>query len=195
MAFNYIAHFHDGINVETYGNPDGSTASGPGITDGPRYPTRDQWDRRPVAIDFYNNYITNSHDNPIEADGSLHNVRIMRNMLINHASHAFCNQPSLAGPVYWIRNIAYHLPGGSTRVTGGSAGVLFYNNTVLSETRSPAARTCTGATTCSSASLGASHLQRQHLHALQLVGLQWLPAQSRRRHVVRVEHAKGWCPG
>jgi hypothetical protein len=134
VAFNYIAHFHDGINVETYGNPDGSTASGPGIIDGPHYPTRDTWDRRPVAIDFYNNYITNSHDNPIETDGSLHNVRVMRNMLINHASHAFCNQPSLAGPVYWIRNIAYHLPGGSTRVTGGSTGVLFYNNTVLSET-------------------------------------------------------------
>ena len=52
----------------------------------------------PVAIDFYNNYITNSHDNPIEADGSMHNIRIMRNMLINHASHAFCNQPTLGGP-------------------------------------------------------------------------------------------------
>ena len=63
-----------------------------------------------MAIDFYNNYITNSHDNPIEADGSMHNIRIMRNMLINHASHAFCNQPTLGGPVYWIRNIAYNLP-------------------------------------------------------------------------------------
>jgi hypothetical protein len=134
VAYNYIAHFHDGINVETYGNPDGSTASGPGILDGPHYPTREHWDRRPVAIDFYNNYITNSHDNPIEADGSLHNIRIMRNMFINHPSHAFCNQPALGGPVYWIRNVAYHLPAGSTRITAGSAGVLFYNNTILSET-------------------------------------------------------------
>jgi hypothetical protein len=134
VAYNHIAHFHDGINIETYGNPDGSTASGPGILDGPRYPTREYWDRRPVAIDFYNNYITNSHDNPIEADGGLHNVRILRNMFVNHPSHAFCNQPALGGPVYWIRNIAYHLPAGSTRVTGGSAGVLFYNNTILSET-------------------------------------------------------------
>ena len=134
VAFNYIADFHDGINIETYGNPDGSTPSGPGIVPGPRYPTREYWDRRPVAIDFYNNYITNSHDNPIEADGGMHNIRIMRNMLINHPSHAFCNQPALGGPVYWIRNIAYHLPGGSTRATAGSAGVLFYNNTILSET-------------------------------------------------------------
>jgi hypothetical protein len=134
VAFNYIADFHDGINVETYGNPDGSYASGPGIVEGPKYPTREYWDRRPVAIDFYNNYITNSHDNPIEADGSMHNIRIMRNMLINHASHAFCNQPTLGGPVYWIRNIAYNLPGGAVRLTNGAAGAIFYNNTILSET-------------------------------------------------------------
>jgi hypothetical protein len=135
IAHNYIADFHDGINVETYGNPDGSVASGPGIGDGPKYPPREYWDRRPVAIDFYGNYITNSHDNPIEADGSMHNIRVMRNMFINHASHAFCNQPTLGGPVYWIRNIAYHLPAGSTRLTNGAAGVLFYNNTILSETQ------------------------------------------------------------
>ena len=139
VAYNYIADFHDGINVETYGNPDGSFASGPDIIDGPKYPTREYWDRRPVAIDFYNNYITNSHDNPIEADGSMHNIRIMRNMLINHPSHAFCNQPTLGGPVYWIRNIAYNLPAGSTRLTNGAAGVLFYNNTILSETQVAAA--------------------------------------------------------
>jgi hypothetical protein len=139
VAYNYIADFHDGINVETYGNPDGSVASGPGIIDGPHYPPREYWDRRPVAIDFYNNYITSSHDNPIETDGGMHNIRVLRNMFINHASHAFCNQPSLGGPTYWIRNIAYHLPGGSTRLTNGSAGVLFYNNTILSETQAAAA--------------------------------------------------------
>ena len=139
VAYNYIADFHDGINIETYGNPDGSVASGPGIIDGPHYPTREYWDRRPVAIDFYNNYITSSHDNPIETDGGMHNIRVLRNMFINHASHAFCNQPSLGGPVYWIRNVAYHLPAGSTRLTNGSAGVLFYNNTILSETQAAAA--------------------------------------------------------
>lgn len=133
VAYNYIADFHDGINVETYGNPDGTVASGSGIY-GPKYPPREYWDRRPVAIDFYNNYITNSHDNPIEIDGSMHNVRVMRNMLINHPSHAFCNQPALGGPIYWVRNIAYNLPGGSSRLTIGSTGAVFYNNTVFSET-------------------------------------------------------------
>jgi hypothetical protein len=134
VAYNYVANFHDGIDVETYGNPDGSAA-----LDGPKYPTREYFDRRPVAIDFYNNYMTNFHDNPFEADGSMHNIRIMRNMMINSASHAFCNQPAVGGPVYWIRNIAYHLPGGSTRLTGGSAGAVFYNNTILSETQAQGA--------------------------------------------------------
>jgi hypothetical protein len=134
IAYNYVANFHDGIDVETYGNPDGSAAVG-----GPQYPKREYFDRRPVAIDFYNNYMTNFHDNPFEADGSMHNIRIMRNMMINSASHAFCNQPAVGGPVYWIRNIAYHLPGGSTRLTGGSAGALFINNTILSETQAQGA--------------------------------------------------------
>jgi len=129
VAHNYITNFHDGIDVETYGNPDGSSA-----IDGPRYPPRDFWDRRPVAIDFYNNYLTNFHDNAIEIDGSLHNIRVMRNVMLNSASHPMCNQPAGGGPVYWIRNIIYHAPGGSTRMTSGAAGVLFYNNTVLTET-------------------------------------------------------------
>jgi hypothetical protein len=134
IAYNYVANFHDGIDIETYGNPDGSSAA-----DGPKYPTKEFLDRRPVAIDFYNNYMTNFHDNPFETDGGMHNVRVLRNMMINSASHALCNQPSNGGPVYWIGNIAYHLPGGSTRLTNGSAGVMFYNNTILSETAAQAA--------------------------------------------------------
>jgi hypothetical protein len=129
VAHNYIANFHDGIDVETYGNPDGSSA-----IDGPPYPPREFWDRRPVAIDFYNNYLTNFHDNAIEIDGSLHNIRVMRNLMLNSASHPMCNQPAGGGPVYWIRNIVYHAPGGSTRMTSGAAGVLFYNNTIVTET-------------------------------------------------------------
>jgi len=129
IAYNYVANFHDGIDIETYGNPDGSAVEG-----GPLYPPKEFRHLRPVSIDFYNNVMTNFHDNPFETDGGMHNVRVMRNLMINSASHALCNQPSLGGPVYWVRNIAYHLPGGSTRLTGGSAGVIFYNNTILSET-------------------------------------------------------------
>jgi hypothetical protein len=129
VAHNYVADFHDGIDTEMYGMPDGSHAH-----DGPTYPPREYWDRRPVAIDIYNNYITNAHDNSIEMDGSMHNIRVMRNVLINSASHPMSTQPSVGGPIYWIRNIVYHAPGGSTRSSAGSPGVVFYHNTVTSET-------------------------------------------------------------
>jgi hypothetical protein len=129
VAFNYVANFHDGIDVETYGNPDGSDAIA-----GPHYPPRKDWSRRPVAIDFYNNYLTNFHDNAIEIDGSMHNIRVMRNMMLNSASHPFCNQPAIGGPVYWIRNIVYHAPFGSTRTSNGAPGMIYLNNTILSET-------------------------------------------------------------
>ena len=64
----------------------------------------------------------------------MHNIRVMRNMLINSASHPMSTQPSVGGPIYLIRNIVYHAPGGSTRLTAGSPGVFFYNNTILTET-------------------------------------------------------------
>jgi hypothetical protein len=129
VAHNYVADFHDGIDTEMYGMPDGSHAN-----EGPSYPPREYWDRRPVSIDIYNNYITNAHDNSIEMDGSMHNIRIMRNVLINSASHPMSTQPSVGGPIYWIRNIVYNAPGGSTRMSWGSPGVLFYHNTVTTET-------------------------------------------------------------
>jgi hypothetical protein len=109
--------------------PDGSHAH-----EGPWYPPREYWDRRPVSIDIYNNYITNAHDNSIEMDGSMHNIRVMRNVLINSASHPMSTQPSVGGPIYFIRNIVYHAPGGSTRASANSPGVIFYHNTVTSET-------------------------------------------------------------
>jgi hypothetical protein len=82
VAYNYVADFHDGVDTEMYGMPDGSHP-----IDGPAYPPREFWDRRPVAIDIYNNIISNAHDNSIEMDGSMHNIRLMRNVLVNSASH------------------------------------------------------------------------------------------------------------
>jgi hypothetical protein len=129
IAYNYVADFHDGIDTDFYGMPDGSHAH-----EGPSYPPREYWDRRPNSIDIYNNYITNAHDNSIEMDGSMHNVRVMRNVLINSASHPMSTQPSVGGPIYFIRNIVYHAPGGSTRASANSPGVIYYHNTVTSET-------------------------------------------------------------
>jgi hypothetical protein len=118
VAYNYIANFHDGVDVATYGNPDGSPN-----------PIRD---RMPVSIDFYNNDIFNMEDNCIESDGGAHNIRIFRNRCFNHGHRALSVQPMFGGPVYFIRNIVYHAPeGGAVKFTASSAGIVVYHNTLI----------------------------------------------------------------
>jgi Right handed beta helix region len=118
VAYNAIANFHDGVDVATYGNPDGSPN-----------PIRD---RMPVSIDFYGNDISNVEDNCIEADGGAHNIRIFRNRCFNHGHRALSVQPAFGGPVYFIRNIVYHAPeGGAVKFTASSAGIVVYHNTLI----------------------------------------------------------------
>jgi hypothetical protein len=122
VAYNYVAQFHDGIDVATYGNPDGTPN-----------PIRD---RMPVSIDFYNNDIGNVEDNCIESDGGAHNIRILRNRCFNHGHRALSVQPMFGGPVYFIRNIVYHAPeGGAVKFTASSAGIVVYHNTFLSNVK------------------------------------------------------------
>jgi hypothetical protein len=118
VAYNAIANFHDGVDVATYGNPDGSPN-----------PIRD---RMPVSIDFYGNDITNVEDNCIEADGGAHNIRIFRNRCFNHGHRALSVQPMFGGPVYFIRNLVYHAPeGGAVKFTASSSGIVVYHNTLI----------------------------------------------------------------
>jgi hypothetical protein len=120
IAFNYVANFHDGIDHATYGEPDGNPE-----------PIRE---RMPVSIDIYNNDINNVDDNCIEADGAMHNIRVLRNRCFNQAHRSLSTQPVLGGPAYFIRNVVYHAPeGGSVKFTANSAGVLVYHNTFASE--------------------------------------------------------------
>lgn len=122
IAHNRVEFFHDGIDHSTYGNPD----------DWPNTPR----DRMPVAIDITNNDIRNIDDNCIEADGTLFNVRVLRNRCFNQAHRALSTQPALGGPVYFIRNIVYNAPeGGALKLTAHSAGVIVYNNTFIAEVR------------------------------------------------------------
>jgi hypothetical protein len=118
VAHNYLAHWHDAIDVATYGNPDGS----PNATA----------DRLPVSIDFYGNDIFNMGDNCIESDGGAHNIRIFRNRCFNVASQALSAQPMYGGPVYFYENLVYNAPGsGSLKFVATPAGVLVYNNTFI----------------------------------------------------------------
>jgi hypothetical protein len=118
VAYNHIAQFHDGIDIATYGNPDGA----PNVIQ----------DRLPVSIDFYNNDVSNVEDNCIETDGGAHNIRVFRNRCFNNGNRALSVQPMFGGPVYFIRNIVYDSPeGGAMKLTASGAGIVVYHNTFL----------------------------------------------------------------
>ena len=120
VAYNYVAHFHDAIDVATYGSPDGT-------------PDQDEIrDRVPVSIDFYNNDMTNMGDNCMEADGGAHNIRIFRNRCANTAAGALGAQPIMGGPAYFYQNIVYNTPTGrAMSFVATSSGLLCYQNTFV----------------------------------------------------------------
>jgi hypothetical protein len=121
VAFNRVRYFHDGIDFATYGLPDG-------------YPAMVR-DRMPVSNDFYNNDISLVHDDCIEADGALYNMRVYRNLCGNMAGSGLSMQP-IWGLVYFIRNIVYHDPGNfaALKLTVPTAAVI-YHNTFLAAVR------------------------------------------------------------
>ncbi len=121
IAHNRVRGFHDGIDHATYGMPD-------------NYPDTPS-DRLPVAIDIYNNDVSVVHDNCFEADGSVRNVRVMRNRCFNAPLGAMSPQPVLGGPVYFIRNVVYNAWWGPVKVHGEPSGVYYLNNTYIGEFR------------------------------------------------------------
>jgi hypothetical protein len=122
VAFNSFANWHDGLDIATYGDPDG---------------TPDEIaDRLPSAIDFYNNDFTNMADNCIEADGGARNIRVFQNRCFNSAGGAFSAQPIFGGPVYFYKNLAYDTTtGGPLKFVDTPAGVLVYQNTFFGQGR------------------------------------------------------------
>jgi hypothetical protein len=116
VANNYVADFHDGIDVATYGTPS------------------DTPEEQPVSIDFYGNDFYNISDNCIEADGGQHNIRIFANRCFNSTGGAFSTQPSFGGPVYIVRNLVYNATlGGPLKMVDTPAGVLVYQNTFVGQ--------------------------------------------------------------
>jgi len=122
VAHNFVANWNDGIDIATYGNPDGTPNELP--------------DRVPVAIDLHNNDIFNVLDNCIEADGGARNIRVFRNRCFNSAGGALSSEPTLGGPVYFYENVVVNTPtGGPLRHVNTSAGLLVYQNTFIGEVR------------------------------------------------------------
>lgn len=83
ICHNSVSYFHDGICVCTHGTP-------------PQNP-----EERAAAIDIYNNDIFLMVDDLIEADGGVHNIRVMRNRGFNAAQHGLSAQPVFGGPAYF----------------------------------------------------------------------------------------------
>jgi hypothetical protein len=130
VAYNYVANWHDGIDIATYGDPDG-------VNDGANPGTHEELrDRVPVSIDFYNNDIYNMADNCIEADGGAHNIRVFRNRCFNEAGGALSAQPTFGGPLYFYQNVMYdNTTGGPLKLIDTPAGVLIYQNTFFGQGR------------------------------------------------------------
>ena len=112
VCHNYIAYFHDGICVDTHGLPEKGKP-------------------KCVSIDFYRNDIFNMADDFIEADGGVHNIRVFENRGFNAYHAALSAQPVFGGPVYFIRNIFYNVPGTALKYTVRPAGIFTYQNTFV----------------------------------------------------------------
>ena len=118
ICHNSVAFFHDGINVSTYGTPE------------------IEQDLKAVSIDIYNNDIHLVVDDFIEADGGVHNIRVMRNRGVNAGQCGFSAQPVFGGPAYFIRNVAYHIPNGfALKFMAKPSGLYVLHNTFITENR------------------------------------------------------------
>jgi hypothetical protein len=117
VCHNYIAYFHDGIDV---------TQQGP--------PLAGEKEVKPASIDFYNNDLFMMVDDFIEADCAVHNIRVFRNRCLNSAQAGISAQPVYGGPAYFLHNIVYNVPsGGVMKFNMRPSGVLVYNNTFCAE--------------------------------------------------------------
>lgn len=116
IAHNAIAYFHDGIAISTYGTPEKDP------------------ERRASAIDIYNNDLHVFNDDFVETDGGVHNVRVFNNRGVNAAHGGYSSQPVFGGPVYFYRNILYHVPSGvAFKFSAKPAGLFVFHNTIIGE--------------------------------------------------------------
>lgn len=122
IAHNAIAYFHDAIGISTYGTPEKDP------------------ERQASSIDIYNNDIHMCNDDFIEADGGVHNIRVFQNRGVNAFHGGYSSQPIFGGPVYFFRNLLYHVQSGvAFKLDARPAGLFMFHNTIIGEqaVRSP----------------------------------------------------------
>jgi hypothetical protein len=85
---------------------------------------------RQYSIDILNNDLSEAADDGIEADFCWHNCRILRNRLTN-VFIALSAQPSLGGPTYFVRNVAYNVAHVAFKLYRTSYGDVLLHNTVV----------------------------------------------------------------
>jgi hypothetical protein len=88
------------------------------------------WIHDQICIDIYNNDIYLGADDAIEADFCMHNCRIFRNRITN-CFIALSGQPTLGGPVYYIKNVMYNIIHSPFKLERQSFGNLFIHNTCV----------------------------------------------------------------
>lgn len=116
IARNSIAYFHDAIGISTYGTPEKDPQ------------------RQASSIDIYGNDMHMSGDDFIETDGGVHNVRVFNNRGVNAAHGGYSSQPVFGGPIYFYRNILYHVPSGvAFKFSAKPAGLFVFHNTIIGE--------------------------------------------------------------
>ncbi len=115
ICHNTISFFHDGICVDTHGLP---------------HPEKE---KKCVSIDIYRNDIFNMSDDFIEADGGLHNIRVFENRGFNSYHAGLSAQPVFGGPVYFMRNIIYQVPGTALKFKVRTAGIYVLHNTFCAD--------------------------------------------------------------
>lgn len=115
VCYNYTENFWDHINVFTNALAD---------------PALGQQAR---SIDFYNNDMRLAHDNFIETDGGMTNIRVLRNRIFHSPFSGWAwplsLQPVYQGPAYFVRNIVYNTSGGQTTFKNLGSGLVAWHNT------------------------------------------------------------------
>ncbi|HEX5025531.1 MAG TPA: right-handed parallel beta-helix repeat-containing protein [Agriterribacter sp.] len=107
ICFNRVTHFRDGISL-----------------------MEDQHAANQVCNDIYNNEVSSTTDDGIEADFCFSNCRVMRNRLTN-CFVGLSSQPCLGGPNYFIRNVMYNVIHASFKLQRFSQGDVVLHNTVI----------------------------------------------------------------